>query len=312
MNEIKILLVCSSRFAIPAMRDLVYGQQLAAVVIPANCKEMVEEVRHLLKPLAIPIILVNKNDQESELKKAIKKYAITIGFVMTYSYKIPASVYEMPEKGFLNFHSGPLPEYRGADPIFQQIKNQEKHAGVTVHKLDEGFDTGPVVIKEMLKTETGDTYGIVNNKLAELAAKLCGIIIRMAGFDIALPSKPQDETKANYFKRQSAKDIVIQWQTMDADAIIALINACNPWNKGAITSINNKIIRLLEAEKLPVNNTQETIPGTVLAIENDSITVAVINGETIRINYVCIDEGFLRAGKLTYVGVTPGNCFVAV
>ncbi len=308
----KILLLCSSRFALPAMRDLVYSQLLAAVAIPAHSEEMVEEVQQLLKPLNIPVILVNKDDQEAELKKAIKKYAVTIGFVMTYSYRIPPSVYTMPEKGFLNFHSGPLPEYRGADPIFQQIKRQEKLAGVTVHKLDDTFDTGPVVIKEMLKIEPADTYGILNNKLAELAAKLCGIIIRMAGFDIALPSKPQDIAKAKYFKRQSAKDIVIQWEIMDAAAIIALINACNPWNKGAITSINNKIIRLLEAERLPGNDAAQAAPGTILSIDENCITVAVINGEKMRIDYVYMDEGFLKAGKLSYLGVTAGHRFAAI
>lgn len=308
----KILLVCSSRFAIPAMRDLVYAGLLSAVVIPANCKEMVEEVQHLLTPLGTPIILVNKKDQEAELKKAIKKYAITIGFVMTYSYRIPPSVYELPAKGFLNFHSGPLPEYRGADPIFQQIKNREKHAGVTVHKLDEGFDTGPVVVKEMLKIERGDTYGILNNKLAELASVLCGLVIRMADFDIALPSKPQDETRAKYFKRQSAKDIVIQWETMDADTIIALINACNPWNKGAITSVNNKIIRILDAEKLAEKSSIQQPPGTVTIVEKESITVEAINNEMLRVDYVYVDEGFLKAGKLSNLGVAPGSRFVTL
>src|SRR5882757_3740068 len=242
MNNLKILLVCSSRFALPSMRDLVYSQQLAAVIIPAHCKEMAEEVQQLLAATGIPVILVTQQNNEAELKKAIKKYDSALVFMMTYSYKITKAVYELPAKGFYNFHSGPLPESRGADPIFQQIKNREKYAGVTVHKVDEGMDTGPVVIKEMLRTDAADTYGILNNKLAELAAKLAGVLIKMASFDIAIPSKPQDETKARYFTRQKSKEITINWETMDADTIIALINACNPWNKGAVTSINNKII----------------------------------------------------------------------
>ena len=312
MSQLKILLVCSSRFALPAMRDLVFAQLLKAVVIPSHCKDMVEEVAQLLAPTGIPVIAVTKENNDAEIKKAIKKYEITMAFVMTYSYKIPPSVYDLPEKGFFNFHPGSLPEYRGADPVFQQIKNKEKHAGVTVHKLDKGIDTGPVVIKEMIKLDPLDTYGILNNKLAEVATKLCGILVRMTGFDIAIPSKPQDETKARYFKRQTPKEIVIQWEIMDADAIIALINACNPWNKGAVTSINNKIIRLLAAEKIPANPDQQAKPGTVLSVDGDSIIVTVINGESIRIDYVCIDEGFLKAGKLSHLGIAAGNLFVTV
>lgn len=294
------------------MRDLVYAQLLKVVVIPSHCKDMVAEVQQLLKVPAIPVIVVNKENNDAEIKKAIKKYDITMAFVMTYSYKIPPAVYNLPAKGFFNFHPGSLPEYRGADPIFQQIKNKEKHAGITVHKLDEGFDTGPVVIKEMVKLDPTDTYGILNNKLAEAASKLCGTLLRMAAFDIAVPSRPQDETKARYFKRQTPKEIVVQWETMDADSIIALINACNPWNKGAVTSINNKIIRLLEAEKIPAGNEQQAKPGTVLSIDDNSIIVAVINGGSLRIDYVCIDEGYLKAGKLKNVGVATGSFFVTV
>ncbi len=312
MEQLKILLVCSSRFALPAMRDLVYAKLLTAVVVPSHCKDMVAEVQQLLQAPGIPVIVVNKENNEAELKKAIKKYEISMVFMMTYSYKIPPSVYELPAKGFFNFHPGSLPEYRGADPIFQQIKNKEKHAGVTVHKLDENIDTGPIVIKEMIRLDAADTYGILNNKLAEVASRLCGILLRMTGFDIAIPSKPQDETKAKYFKRQTTSEIVIQWETMDADSIIALINACNPWNKGAVTSINNKIIRLLEAEKIPAANDRQVKPGTVRSVETDSVVVAVINGENIRIDYVYIDEGFLKAGKLANLGVAAGSVFQSV
>jgi methionyl-tRNA formyltransferase len=273
---------------------------------------MLQEVQQLLGPTGIPVIPVNKENNDAELKKAIKKYEVTLTFMMTYSYKIPSSIYKLPEKGFFNFHPGPLPEYRGGDPVFQQIKNQEKYAGVTVHYLDEGIDTGPVVIKEMVEIGATDTYGIVNNKLAEVATKLSGILVKMAGFDIGIPSRLQDETKAGYFKRQSARDIVIQWETMDANAVIALINACNPWNKGAVTSVNNKIIRFLEAEKLAETNSGQQEPGTILSIDADSINIAVIHHEIIRVHYIYIDEGFLKAGKLVYLGVLAGNRFVTV
>lgn len=233
-------------------------------------------------------------------------------FMLTYPYKISKAVYELPQKGFYNFHPGPLPEYRGSDPVFQQIKNREKYAGVTVHHADEGLDTGPVVIKEMLKTDAADTYGILNNKLSELAAKLSGVLMKMAALDIPIPSKPQEELNARYFKKQTSKEIVIDWETMDADSIIALIHACNPWNKGAVTSVNNKIIRLLDAEKGGSENSENALPGTVISVDEKNLTVAVINAESIRICYVYIDEGFMKAGRLVNLGVNTGSRFMSL
>ncbi len=312
MNQVKVLLLCSTRFALPAMRNLVYSRQLAAVVIPSSFEETTEEVQQLLAGTGIPVIPVNKKNNEAELKKAIKKYDTGMVFMLTYPYRISKAVYELPQKGFYNFHPGPLPEYRGSDPVFQQIKNREKYAGVTVHHTDEGMDTGPVVIKEMLRTDAADTYGILNNKLAELAAKLSGILMKMAALDIPIPSKPQEGLNARYFKKQTSKEIVIDWETMDADSIVALIHACNPWNKGAVTSVNNKIIRLLDAEKTGPISREKILPGTVTAVDAESLTVAAINDENIRIGYIYIDEGFMKAGKLSNLGVHPGSRFMSL
>ena len=304
-----ILLLCSSRFALPSMRDLVYAKQLAAVVIPSFHKEFLEEVLQLLKPLGIPVITVDKKSNEAELVKAIAKYKIDIAFMMTYSYKIPAAVFNLPPKGFFNFHPGPLPAYRGSDPIFRQIKNREKLAGVTVHKVDAGYDTGPVVTKEMIRLDATDTYGILNNKLAELSARLCGLLLRMAGFDFAIPVKPQDETQAVFHERQTSKDIVINWEKMEAADIVALVNACNPWNKGAVSVFNQKIIRLLDVEAVEEAVDETILPGTVISIDPSFILVAAARGSSVRVRYIFTDEGFLKAGLLVNLGITAGKRF---
>jgi methionyl-tRNA formyltransferase len=231
---------------------------------------------------------------------------------MTFPYKIPSSVYNLPAKGFYNFHPGPLPQYRGTDPIFQQLIHKEKQAGVTVHKLDEGFDTGPLVMSEMLKIDPLDTYGMLTTKLAYLAAKLTGTLIKLLSLELAITSRPQDESKARYFKRQRAAAIMINWQTMDADSVIALIKACNPWNKGAVAKINNQVIRLLDAEKLPENLFLNKEPGFILAIEEKGITVSTLHEGAILVRIIYAAEGFLPAHYLGRLGVAPGSRFEAI
>lgn len=312
MNEIKLLLLCGSRMAIPVMRDLVFFKQLAAVIIPQHCNEFEQEVRLLLKESAIPVLSVNKADQAAKLQQAIKKYQVNIGLMVTYTYRIPASVYEMPALGFFNLHPGPLPGYRGPDPVFWQIRNREAFASATLHKVDEDFDTGPIVLHEKIRLTETDTHGTLTTKLAELASRMVSVLLKLASLGLQIPSRPQDMARSGYFARQVAKDICIDWENMDALAIVALANACNPWNKGAVTKLNHKIIRFLEAEKTECQNASINKPraGTIMEFEKRGILVATCDDSCLRVNYIYIDEGFFEATRLTGSGFKAGDRFI--
>jgi methionyl-tRNA formyltransferase len=311
MDQLKVILLCGSRFAIPVLKELAFANQLAAVAIPRSCEEMIEQVEIGLAGSNIPILILDKKEFADQLCNAIETHRVNMGLVMTFGYKIPASVYQAASRGFYNVHPGPLPGYRGADPIFRQIKNQEKQAGVTIHRMSEDFDAGPVVLSEMIKLDPNDSYGMLTTRLADLAAGLCRILVKIASYDLPIPSRSQDESKAIYYKKQGANEISIDWKEMDASMIIALINACNPWNKGAVSKINNQIIRLIEGIDIsagsPANAACE--PGMVLSIDDDGMTIATINGGALRVTIVFADEGFMSAGRLDQIGVRPGNCF---
>ena len=309
MSKLNILLLCSSRFALPALKELAFFQMLTAVAIPSACDEMVENVQAILTGSGIPVLQLHKETYADHLIQIIDEYHVTMGLMMTFSYKIPESVYTLPVKGFYNVHPGPLPTYRGADPIFQQLKNKEKKAGVTIHKLNDGIDTGPVVIHEMLKIETKDTYGMLTTKLANLAARLTGTLIKLVDFDLAIPSRPQNLTSARYFKRQTADDVTVDWQTMDAETIVALINACNPWNKGAVTKINNQVMRLLCAEKVLQHTAIGKSAGYIVAFEDKGMIVSTINDQAIIVHVVYMEEGFLNTGMLPLLGFESGHFF---
>ena len=313
-QEIKILLLCSSRFALAAMRDMVFAKKLSLIAIPRHCDEMIEEVNILLAGTGIPVLILDKDNFESILIKAVKEHSINLGFVMTFSYKISSNLSNSFSKGIFNVHPGPLPEYRGADPIFQQIRNRDQQVGVTIHRLAEKMDAGPVVNREMIRSDLKDTYGLLNLKLAELAAKLTGTVTRMAELDLEIPSRPQDESRARYFKRQSSKDITINWESMDAGSIIALVNACNPWNKGAVTQLKHKIIRILQVEKTMEENYRDQIitPGIIQSISETGIIVSTLKNGEISIGFVYIDEGFMIAGRLADLGFFPGDKFITI
>ncbi|MFC0771844.1 methionyl-tRNA formyltransferase [Terrimonas alba] len=291
------------------MQQLFFFNQLKAVAIPAHCEEMIEQTQEVLKNTGIPILILTKERFAGQLEDAIGQNRINLGLVMTFSYKIPASVYSLAGRGFYNVHPGLLPGYGGVDPIFQQIKNQEKFAGVTIHQLDEGIDTGPIVMKERVPLAITDTHGMLTTKLSHLAVAQIDILIKMMNMDVNIHSKKQDEGKVRYFEKQTEADITIDWEDMDASSIIALINACNPWNKGAVTKINNQVIRLLEAEKLTANPSLYKEPGYIIAFEENGMIVSTLHGEAIIVKMIYAVEGFLMASRLNQLGILPGNRF---
>ena len=306
MSEIKAILLCGSNIAIPVIRDMLFNQQIAAVVIPQHCTDFVTQIQQLLKNSGIPIVLVNRQNVTDLLQQTIQKYKPVLGLVFTFSFKIAAVVYTMPEQGFFNVHPGPLPAYRGPDPIFQQILNKEPYAGISIHKLDDCLDTGPLVLSDKIHLASTDTYGMLTKKLGQLATGMTGTLMKMAGFGSQIPCRKQDHSKARFYKRQSATDITINWQTMDAASVIALINACNPWNKGAVTALNNNIIRLLVAHAEDVLPASTEAAGTILSFDDNGMKVATVAGQAIVVRMIYTDEGFLMANRLQDFGVIPG------
>lgn len=309
MSEPRVIALCGNRFALPALQQLAFLKQLVAVAIPEQFEEMIENTKMILTGANIPVVELPQKTWIKKITEAIKTHTVDTGLMLTFPYRIPSSLYKLPAKGFYNVHPGLLPAYRGPDPIFQQIRNKEKNAGVTIHKLDDDINTGPVVVSEKVGLDPDDTYGILSEKLSYTAAKLTGTLLKLLSFDLEIPSRPQDESKAKHYQKQVDRDVCINWQVMDASTIIALINACNPWNKGAITKLNNKIIRVMEAYCTDLAATPAQIPGTIIAIDERGLIVAALNNQSVCVQLIYIDEGFLLAQRLKQFGVMPGAKF---
>lgn len=313
MSDARILLLCSNRFALPALLQLAYFNQIAAVVIPEHCEEWYENVLAALRSVTLPVILVKKETYVHQLQEAFDVYKANIGLMITFSFKIPASVFTIPEKGFYNIHPGLLPAYRGPDPVFFQIKNREKYTGVTVHQLDEHFDKGPVVVQERTKILPDDTYGMLSERLSHTAATLTGTLMKLLDYDLPLPLKQQEESKASYYKKQLAADVNIKWETMTAAEVVALINACNPWNKGATTRWGNVIVRLLEAKVLSEPLLQSgLVAGSIYAFHDGGMFIACLGGTAIEVRMVYSDAGFMNAGRLQELGIVAGHTLESV
>jgi methionyl-tRNA formyltransferase len=310
MNEIKALLLCNGPIAVPGIKEFLFHGKAAAIATPKRNGEMQHVLQQLLKDTGVPLLLLTKQDYKTELAAAIKKYEINLGLMMTFPYVIPPEILALPEKGFINFHYGLLPQVGGAQPVLWHLLRNDLEAGITIHKVDEGVDTGPIIIQEKIPIEVNDTYGLLESKLAFLAAKQAANLLKILSYGTIIPSVAQDKEKVGYYKMATAKDLTINWARMTAAEIVRLVNACNPWNKGAGASINGWMIGITEVEIMGENTSSETAPGTILACSlKDGFLVKTADNEEIRINIVFTNEGFFSGGRMSNLGLKAGMRF---
>jgi methionyl-tRNA formyltransferase len=310
MNEVKALILCNNPVAIPGIKEFLFYGKLAAIATTRRNKEMQHILEQLTKDTGVPLLLLNKKEYKTQLSEAIKQYDVTVGLMMTFPFMITPDILQLPPKGFINFHYGLLPQCRGPQPILRHLLNNDAEAGVTIHKVDEGIDTGPVIMQEKIPIEDNDTYGTLQSKLAFLAAKQAANLLKILSYGSMIPALPQDETKASYYEMPTAEELTINWNEMTAQKIVRLVNACNPWNKGAGATINNWLIGITEAEINRNTDETEITPGTVIACNyEEGLVVKTIDNQKIKINIVYTNEGFFSGGRLAAFGINAGMKF---
>ncbi|WP_316805676.1 methionyl-tRNA formyltransferase [Pedobacter agri] len=232
-------------------------------------------------------------------------FVIMFGF----PYRIPNFLYTHPRLGFYNVHFSMLPEYRGADPIFWQIKNGENSGGVSIHLVDGEFDNGPLVMQEPLVFIPGETSGISIGRHSQLALLMIQKLTNSLSERNRTPSLPGSSRISSYFPKANQHDIKINWALQGASEVEALVNACNPGAGGAVTFFRKQIVRILEVSPVDGTFNQEVVPGGVIHADQSGLYVKCFDHKLLRINILKLEEGFLTGSKLTALGVKVGDKF---
>lgn len=311
MNEIRALILCNNPIAIPGIKEFLFYGKVAAIATTKRNKEMQHILGQLLKDTNVPLLLLEKKEYKKQLTDTIKEKEVNVGLLMTFPFLITKEILELPAKGFINFHYGLLPQCRGPQPILRHLLNNDKEAGITVHKVDEGIDTGPIIMQEKIGIEETDTYGGLQTKLAFLAAKQAANLLKILSYGQIIPAVAQNEEQAAYYEMPGAGELTINWNEMTAQKIVRIANACNPWNKGAGTTINEWFIGITEAETDNKIYEDDPPPGTVLACnKEEGLLVKTSDKKRLKINIIYTQEGFFSGHRLADFGITPGMLFV--
>jgi len=198
--------------------------------------------------------------------------------VAAYGQILPKDLLTLPKYGCINIHASLLPFYRGAAPINWAIINGETHTGITIMQMDEGMDTGAVLLQESIVIDPVDTAGTLTERLSTIGAKLITTALPLIANDRLVPL-PQDNSRATLAPLLKKKDGLIDWKLPAVD-INNRIRGLSPW-PGAYTFLDGITIKIIAAEA--VSGTGE--PG--LLYEKDMHTLDTGTGIGL-LRIVCI------------------------
>lgn len=214
-----------------------------------------------------------KKVRAPECIEELGRYKADIMVVIAFGQILPKEILEMTPYGCVNVHASLLPKYRGAAPIQWAVINGEKISGVTTMQMDEGLDTGDMLMKTEIVLEEKETGGSLHDKLASAGAKLCVRTLK-ALEEKTVVGEPQGESPTEYARMLDKSLGRIDW-SRDARSIERLIRGLNPW-PSAYTEWNGKVMKIWEADVQDTDTGKA--PGTVTAVEKDGFCVQTGEG----------------------------------
>ena len=260
MQNYNVVFMGTSKFAVPILEGLLESSVTIQAVFSAPPKLANRGMKQTLSPVAkcaeeyqLPVEYP-ATLRDPEIVNKIKELKPDIIFVIAYGYILPKEIIEIPQLGCFNLHGSLLPKYRGAAPIQRSIIAGDKVTGISFIKVDEGLDTGDIILDAELPIKDADTYQDLEKNLSQLGKTL------LPDFFIKLLNEalPQDSSQATYAHKIDKAEAKIDWQD-DAQLINQKIRALNP-NPGAWFEMDGKRIKVMSSKVIEMSGN----PGEIL------------------------------------------------
>ncbi|HEV2915735.1 MAG TPA: methionyl-tRNA formyltransferase [Pyrinomonadaceae bacterium] len=307
MSNARVIVFGYGELGVAAVEALVaQGAQVVGSVVPSNrTGPDVDIVRERAAGLGIPTLAQPPRKQIEPFLEQLRRLDPELILVWSYSMILPPSVLGVPPLGCVNLHGGLLPEYRGGHVMQWAIINGETETGMTMHYIDEGIDTGPVIARERFAIELRDDAVSVRLKLKDAGMRLIADWWPMIASGTA-PRIPQDETRARYYRLRTAEDGLVHWPSANI-SIYNLVRALvRPWPGAFTFSRGRKVVlrRVLAVEAATAR--EACTPGLVRGVEQSGIRVATGDGELL----ICeaeVDGRVSDTGNLGELGISAGD-----
>lgn len=279
----RIVFLGSGRFAIPCFEALLdAGHDVPALVTQPDRERGRGQALAAppIKPVAerrgIPV-LQPRRVREPEAQDALGRLEPELTVVVAFGQILPRSVIDIAPRGTVNVHASLLPKLRGAAPIQWAIATGETETGVTTMLIDEGLDTGPLLLARATPIGPDETASELEPRLARLGAEV--LLETVSGLEAgSLDPVPQDAARATLAPILEKEDGRIDWSA-PATAISRRARGFDPW-PGAFTLHEGRLLKALRVREAAA---PAASAGTVLAISSDGVVVACGEGTALRL-----------------------------
>ena len=272
---LRIVFMGTPHFAQPSLQALINGpDNVVAVVCRADAPQgrgqkcCPPPVKTLAEETGIPV-LQPESIRTEEFFEQLQAFQPDLAVVIAYGKILPSRLLRLPRLGTINVHGSLLPKYRGAAPIQRALINGEKETGVTIMQMDEGVDTGDILLPACLAISTDDTSGSLAEKLARLGSEtLLEAIARLK--EGGLQGIKQDEAQATYAPLLDKEEGHLDWNKPAAE-LHCLIRGFDPW-PSAYGFIDNRRFRFFQPKVVP--GEVKEAPGTLCRADRFGVLVA--------------------------------------
>ena len=212
--------------------------------------------------------------KDPDFLKALNVWKPDLIAVAAFGRILPPTILSLPPLGCINVHGSLLPKYRGAGPIQWAIINGERESGITTMLMDEGMDTGAMLLQEAIPIKPDDTTGSLSPRLAELGGRLLVETITRLKAGTLVP-RPQESSQATLAPLLNKEDGVIDW-ALPAAVLANRVRGLSPWPGAYTTTTEGDRWTIWRALALPGPVTKP--PGMIVAITTEAIHVATGEG----------------------------------
>ena len=310
-KKIKTIFLGTPDFAIPGLKAILNDERFEVILIITQPDKKVGRSQELSPPpvklmaqeYKIPVIQPHKI---TAIKEKISSLKPDLAVLIAYGQIISEEILNIPKFGFINVHASLLPKCRGAACIQGTILDGDKTTGVTIIKLDQGLDTGPILKQVEIKIEPEDTATSMHEKLAILSSQILGDALSDYVQGKITP-KPQTQSGKSYVKTLKKEDGKINW-LHSAIRIERQIRALNPW-PGTFTSWQGKNLKILSVSNEILDINKHKIGKVFLHNNQPSIQTGnkalIINSLQLEGKKPVLAKDFIRGNK-NFVGTILG------
>src|SRR6059036_1960693 len=273
----RIVFIGTGEIGVPTLRALQKSEHELGRVVTQPDKPVGREQKITAPPIKKALIAGGPNAgpaqtlqpariKDREAIDQIRTLGPDVIVVVAYGQILPRTVLQIPKIACLNLHASLLPRWRGAAPIQAAIAAGDRETGITVMYMDEGLDTGDILLQRTVDILPNDTGGSLHDRLAQIAPEILLESLVLLAKGIA-PRIPQDNSLTTYAPKLKREDGRIDWSE-PAEMIERKIRAFNPW-PGALMKVDEQNLKIFSASVVDLNGK----PGEIL-IRKDQLIVA--------------------------------------